>query len=470
MTARTAICSGFVLSALAAPALAQQAPESSIMYTLERGTLLTRDGEEVLSTLKLPCGDAASLLRDGQDLFVACAASLLQVSRRDPEAPEISGVLPLGARPIAIERVDGELLVWTSKQVVEPVPVEPLGAPTSSARTPEPEAAVSGGADEVSARRQRAAGEVRGVEGRFAVISLGRADDVLVGDPVEFYVREETKDAGLVERALGTAWVYAASADRATVELDINQRVSRGALVRRVDRKRQVGDTPVRRAAGVTEVGVLARPFLSLGDLGVGVRGAARVVHRFDAPWSLSAHLSPAQLGVSRRGASVGGDLSALIAYDADLVSFGLGVGLALDTNASDPSAPAPVHVAQSFRIGQRDGSHIRHVLRLSTASSSMGVGGGQSVAFTGVDVDAQVMASARTWVLAAGGGSVLPGSVYGELGVKRLVRGNGLEGSLFLSLMLGGAGVVVTPEEGAGEDSGFIGGVTTGVAAEWRL
>ena len=93
----------------------------------------------------------------------------------------LAGVLPLGARPIAIERVDCELLVWTSKQVVEPVPVEPLGAPTSSARTPEPEAAVSGGADVVSARRQRAAGEVRGVEGRFAVISLGRADDVLVG-------------------------------------------------------------------------------------------------------------------------------------------------------------------------------------------------------------------------------------------------------------------------------------------------
>jgi hypothetical protein len=82
-----------------------------------------------------------------------------------------------------------------------------------------------------------------------------------------------------------------------------------------------------------------------------------------------------------------------------------------------------------------------------------------------------------RAWLLFEGGGGSA-GYGYGEIGLRSLLRGNGQQGSLFLSVTLGGQGVfefrtrmcVQVDFAFPCEDDQIYAGPMLGIGAEYRL
>jgi hypothetical protein len=77
-------------------------------------------------------------------------------------------------------------------------------------------------------------------------------------------------------------------------------------------------------------------------------------------------------------------------------------------------------------------------------------------------DLNLQIPLNRQTWLTAAGGGGRQAGYLYGELGLKRLLRGDRGSGSLFVKPSVGVAGI-------DNHRDGFGAGPMIGCQLEWR-
>ena len=77
-------------------------------------------------------------------------------------------------------------------------------------------------------------------------------------------------------------------------------------------------------------------------------------------------------------------------------------------------------------------------------------------------DLTVQVPLNRKTWLTAAGGGAQQAGYAYGELGLRRLLRGDRGSGSLFVKPSVGAAGI-----DNRYDGYGF--GPMIGCHFEWR-
>jgi hypothetical protein len=113
--------------------------------------------------------------------------------------------------------------------------------------------------------------------------------------------------------------------------------------------------------------------------------------------------------------------------------------------------------VLQHVRLGSRDGLHFESssAVRLDLHSWSFGW-------FEG---SVQIPVSSRSWFLLRSSGGTDPGYVYTELGFRRLVRGNGAGGSLFVRPSAGFSGI--SSPEHSGD---FVLGPMLGLHLEARL
>ena len=218
---------------------------------------------------------------------------------------------------------------------------------------------------------------------------------------------------------------------RARVELGTDELVGSDAHVQVTAAEVSRSTFAPPRAAGVWEIAFLARPFLVDDELGAGAVLDASVGYRFRFPLHIEASLAPLAIGSASAGAVV--PLAGLISAMFDSRYFEIGLGLGAQTVNDPPFAlehGSGMTIAQRLRIGARDGANVALSTYVALFHSRFH--------FSDLRISLQIPVSARTWLLAAGGGGLL-GLEYGELGMRFLLSGNGGAGSFFLSLTVGG-------------------------------
>jgi|GEM_PF-2075565 len=497
ITSRT----GFALTLIAAlftstsSASAQEAPKEAPkeapatvaapakpIYTLEGKTLVKKTNGAEDARLELPCAAPSRVIVSGGELFIACQNSLLAIE--DGEAGlEVSEQISTPGVPKDVVRIDGEL--WVGFEVVE-VRAEPLSklrtraatTPTTKPTTPpeeseKPEPKTPEKPETVTVKP---VGEVLSSEAGEVVIDLGIEDGVEVGDRLEFYVIEEVviddDTTTQQERIVTVAEVTASSKERSKAELGLNIAVEPGAYAREVTAGGPSWALPP-RASGLAEFSAVVRPFLALGELGGGAMTDLQAVYRFEAPMSATLRMTPLVFGANTSGNAGTVALSGLFAYDTDLLQIGLGVGTSRITSGNPADLGSFVlTLSQTARLGARDGFNIEVFNQFSLYNQEFG--------FESLHIHAQIPISRLlddTWIIARGGGGVLLTHGFGEVGLRRLIRGNGLHDSVFLSLTVGGGGFLtervvdcqtnfdVAP---CTENSGY-GGPMVGLGLEWR-
>ena len=313
-----------------------------------------------------------------------------------------------------------------------------------------------------------------------AIVELGTADGLERGDHVEFF-RERTVDLGKGEQAsrvepFAVGEVRAVSDNRAQVDVGINERVAPGARARPTDRSLTTSVVSPPRIGNVWETKVGVRPFVAVSNAGGGALTEARLTYRFDGPFAVHANMLPAGLGFGDRGtlSSFSGDVVG--AYDAQGFSVGLGVGAAQSNlplrYTEEPVNEMAMTVAQTARVGARDGMHLKF-------HNSFMLNGGSFV-FHGLFGWLQFPIHSvvdKSWFVIHGGGN-RAGYSIGELGLRMLVRGNGDRGSLFVTPTVGGTGIInhsaACSEDVQGSDTpcerNSYGSPVVGINLEWRL
>jgi hypothetical protein len=132
-----------------------------------------------------------------------------------------------------------------------------------------------------------------------------------------------------------------------------------------------------------------------------------------------------------------------------------LGSHAALHDYSSDGTDPV-FSFKQSARLGARDGLHLQVDTSFALADREWH--------FAYTEGSGQIPLGARTWLILAAGGGEVGRFVHGALGLRRLVRGNGGHGSLFVKPCVGVVGV-----ERADSTTLDL-GPSVGVHLEWRL
>jgi hypothetical protein len=237
------------------------------------------------------------------------------------------------------------------------------------------------------------------------------------------------------------------------------------------------------RRGGLWELSAMAGAYLNFGPVAGGATGWASVVYRFDLPIVVRAELSPFGIGI---GSSQTVNISAqgtnpsrifsvaaahlLVGLDTQFIEVALGAGGATLGNQSFGSNGSPAtggpSIVEEARFGARDG------LALNVESVTVGANSqfqfGSFVASVQIPLTQQVMLTAR-----GGGGNV--GLLFGDLGARLVVQGDGGPGTVALTGFFGGAGIdfqsCSSPliENGGGCVSTSLGGPSLGGGVEWR-
>ena len=243
------------------------------------------------------------------------------------------------------------------------------------------------------------------------------------------------------------------------------------------------------RRGGLWELSATAGAFINLGPVAGGATGWASVVYRFDVPIVVRAELAPFGVAIgnsqtvnnnnnaqgtnpSRVMSVAAGHL--LVGLDTQFIEVALGGGGATLSNDTSNSATGGASIVEEARFGARDG------LALNVESVTVAANGqfqfGSFVARIQVPLTPKVML-----VVHGGGGNV--GLLFGDVGARFLVQGDGGPGSIALTGFFGGAGIdfdtcsSAVQIEPLGTPGGFsnscastsVGGPTLGGGFEWR-
>jgi hypothetical protein len=247
------------------------------------------------------------------------------------------------------------------------------------------------------------------------------------------------------------------------------------------------------RRGGLWELSAMAGAFINLGPVAGGATGWASVVYRFDVPIVVRAELAPFGVAIGNsqtvnndnnaQGANPSRVMSVaaghlLVGLDTQFIEVALGGGGATLSNELFTSNGAPAtggpSIVEEARFGARDG------LALNVESVTVAANGqfqfGSFVASVQVPLTPKVMLVVR-----GGGGNV--GLLFGDVGARLLMQGDGGPGSIALTGFFGGAGIdfdTCSPQQpgvGLNTPGGFsntcastsVGGPTLGGGFEWR-
>jgi len=244
------------------------------------------------------------------------------------------------------------------------------------------------------------------------------------------------------------------------------------------------------RHGGIWELSAMAGAFVNLGPLGGGGMGWASAVYRFDAPIVVRAELAPVGVAIgltqtttysgfnqnsgnNPNGATGIGAAHLLVGLDTQFVEVAVGGGGATSSNSygygGASGATAGATIVEEGRLGARDGLAL-HVESIAVATNNQ-FQFGSFVATIQVPLTQSVMMIVR-----GGGGNV--GLLFGDVGARYVVRGDGGPDTIALTGFFGGAGIDFTSciatggQAGAGcqaTQSVSMGGPSIGGGVEWR-
>ncbi|HTU60372.1 MAG TPA: hypothetical protein VMF89_18100, partial [Polyangiales bacterium] len=367
---------------------------------------------------------------EGPLRFLACGAAGLWIVRLAGDEASLVETRDLGGRVGPFFQANGRLWVEVTSVRAQEVTasgpeVSPLPA-ASAAPAPQP-AAISGSAIPAQQFEPPIAGRVVERSDEQLVIALPGAR-VKPGTHIAFV--SDVSKAGDEEQLYAVGRVVRSMVGRARVAIGTNEAVPENAQAYVTNANLSAGIFSPPRAGGVWELGFLARPFVVLDDLGVGIVLDGHAGYHFRAPFYVEASLSPLAVGSARAGAVGAVGAFASGSFDSHLFEVGLGLGA---QTVNDPDfaldAGSGLLLAQRLRLGARDGAHLKFLSYVALFHSNF--------QFSSLRVEAQIPVGSRTWLrLAGGGGSV--GLNFGEVGLRVLMSGNGGPGSFFLTTTIG--------------------------------
>lgn len=494
------------LLTLATPALAQSTGYTYTPSASERILVVNKDGQ-AFAQVPLPCKAGKVLAYDATRHVATCEGKpgLLIIDTSNPAKPapveiqDTEGKIPdiylvgtqlwveldgQGAKPL---KLSGGATTPPVTPQTPPADPKPPANPAAPAEAAQPNTPTTPEANKGEDRTPTAIGEVVKGNARELVINVGRKDGFAKGDPIELYALRDVDLEGervKKEETITIGRVKSVTDERAIVEVGLNEDVPAGAKAR-YSRGQSYNPNIMAppRTPGITEYTLTIRPFLPLDKLGVGGIFDASITHRFDAPVAVDVIVSPIGFAFTNKGNEAAFAGHAFLSYDAKVFQLGLGVGLARFEKddvpykiAAGQTPPASHEVgfsaAQYVRLGARDGFNL-------TAQTNFVVRG-DAFDFGGLSAQLQLPTSAfiqDTWLIFRGGGG-LPGHVFGEIGLRNLVKGNGQAGSFFVTPTIGAANIFGSTYEPCGSfdepgsqcrRSDNYGGPMIGVTLEWR-
>lgn len=345
-----------------------------------------------------------------------------------------------------------------------------------------------------------------------AVIDKGIKDGLDTGDRVKVIARREVDGSALGQTGanivreieVGEGVVTLVSEDRSLLQLGRGSRAVVGDVVEVLPEGSGPHNIAPPRLGGITDVGVTLRPFMAVGNLGVGSINEVGITYLFEKPWFVEARLQPMTLGWSTDGNLIGVAAIAAGGYDNPLFGIGLGLGFtAANTGITGiGSVPTPSYddgagggsfenvepglsVAQIARLGSRDGLHleVRNTFVLGTVEEyqydECYYYGECTEPSDPVLVDTYKefrwsstrgrlvlpVASTTDLFTEIGGGAAPYFSVEG--GVQTWIRGNGDRGSLGASVAAGYGYMEGNPQEDRNVE---LAGPLLSLGLRWRL
>lgn len=310
-----------------------------------------------------------------------------------------------------------------------------------------------------------AEGDVFAVRDLRAGVSIGTRKGLKNGEHVELYQAQQGADGSTEERTIAIGEVVQVRPDEALVELGLGEQVAAGTLARKTTRRLTANTVMPPRVGGVLLLEASLQPYLPIGTKGIGALADLSVTYLAERPFYARLELRPA--GGILSADSEAGVFSgfALLGYDHQYFSLGLGVGMIeADRNswsgnweiADTASAKPSLAVKQAARLGARDGLHL--------GFTNSFVLGGSEWHYATTEVNAQVPVNERTWLTAQAAGGEVGRVARGAVGMRRLVRGNGGSGSLFVHPAVGVVGIARSSG-----DPVFDTGPMIGCSVEWR-
>jgi hypothetical protein len=184
------------------------------------------------------------------------------------------------------------------------------------------------------------------------------------------------------------------------------------------------------------------------------------------------AELSPLSAPIGSSGNTVVAASHLLVGLDTQFIEVAVGGGGASIRNAFSSSgtlAPGGPSIVEEGRFGARDG--------LALNVESITVAANNQFQFGSFVASIQVPLTRRVMLVARGGGGNV-GLLFGDLGARAIVQGDGGPDTIALTGFVGGAGIdvqtcVSTASPAFGGDSACqsttIGGPSIGAGVEWR-
>ena len=212
------------------------------------------------------------------------------------------------------------------------------------------------------------------------------------------------------------------------------------------------------RIGGIWRIATNADLYLPIGTIGVGGLVDALVSRHFDGPFVLRAQISPLGFAIVNEGGGRAFTAHLVFGLDTQFLELALGIG-----SSTTESTDVAFSTLMSLRIGALDGLHLAVQTNVVVLDSGFEFGGASAVL--------QIPLINRWWLITRGGGGPA-GYVFGDIGVRYRVSGDGGVGSYFIQGVIGGVALFgsTSCDEFGFCESNDSGGPALGIGAEWRL
>lgn len=447
-----------------------------------------------------------STAQAGSRLYILTAEGELQVWELSEGKERRVSATPM-PQAVALFVAGGR--VWAELHETRAVPLDALQSPDDPVIVRGQATSAEGTTQ--GPQRSASAGHVTSVHDGTAVIDIGREAGLQPGTLVRFLGQIEVQVPRLdgsgtelrkVERETAAGRVKLVEDRQALVELWRGGRVKSGDRVESYRKSLSYLAAP-ERLGGIGETGLIVRPLLALDNVGVAFINELWTTWSFESPWYLSARLSPLGLGWSKEGNPLSVAALGAGGFDGRYFSVGLGAGWSMLNG--DPSNNGMMaaedggsfgesvdfedvdnafSIVQEARLGARDGLYVsvRNTFILYPVTEYVWIDEcnykmkkeygdcyeakdqGKEFVFGGIAMRFGIPVGERTDVL-VDWGTGASGATWVEGGVSTWLRGNGDKGSVALEAGAGYGNLEGQPEKQAVD----LYGPMVSLGARWR-